>query len=72
MCCKLQEKFSEKVGYVKFVDALKGLGQPYQELVRTLVDMVSLDFFPIGSEWEKQQGYDLQLGPLIYPSSKIC
>ena len=36
----LQEKFSEKVGYVKFVDALKALGQPYQELVRTLVDMV--------------------------------
>ena len=36
-----QEKFAEKVGYVRFVEALRALGQPYQELVRTLVDMVS-------------------------------
>lgn len=36
-----KDKFREKVSYSRFVDALKSLGQPSQELLSTLLDLVS-------------------------------
>ena len=36
----LQERFKDKIGYSRFVEGLKRLGQPSRELLNTVLDMV--------------------------------
>ena len=36
-----KESFRDNIGYTRFVDTLKSLGQPSQELLRAVLDLVS-------------------------------
>lgn len=39
--CPLQERFALRVGYGKFVEALKSLGQPSMALLKGVLNLVS-------------------------------
>ncbi|CAH1788242.1 unnamed protein product [Owenia fusiformis] len=44
-----KEQFKEKIGYSKFTDALKSLGQPSQDLLKSLLDLITEETFDTSS-----------------------